>query len=128
MKVAVSQNIEISVIPKFEDLKSSSMNNSFIHSYQVTIVNRNIFSVKLLERCWFIFDSTEGSYTVFGEGVIGEKPVIEPGDTFTYNSYCEMTNYIGRMRGFYNLRNELSGEVFKAIIPTFNLETPFSLN
>ena len=128
MKAAVSQNIEISVIPKFEDLKSNSLNNSFIHSYQVTIVNRNIFSVKLLERCWFIFDSTEGSYTVFGEGVIGKKPVIEPGDTYTYNSYCEMTNYVGRMRGFYNLRNELSGEVFKAIIPTFNLETPFSLN
>ena len=128
MKAAVSQNIEISVVPRFEELKSSSVNNSFIHSYKVTIVNRNIFSVKILERCWFIFDSTEGSYTVFGEGVIGEKPVIEPGDSYKYNSYCEMTNYIGRMRGFYNLRNELSGEVFKATIPTFNLETPFSMN
>jgi len=128
LKTAVSQNIEISVTPRFEEAKSSAVNASFIHSYKVTIKNNNIFSVKLLERCWFIFDSTEGSYTVFGEGVIGEKPLIEPGDSYTYNSFCEMTNAMGRMRGFYNLRNELSGEVFKATIPTFNLEIPSSLN
>ncbi len=128
MKTLVSQNIEISVLPKFEEGKSNAENNSFIHSYRVNIVNRNIFPVKLLERCWFIFDSTEGSYTVFGEGVIGQKPVIQPGESYTYSSYCEMTNQLGRMRGFYNLRNEISGEVFKATIPTFNLETPHSMN
>ncbi len=128
MKTAVSQNIEISVTPKFEETKSSYLNNSFIHSYRVRIKNNNIFPVKLLERCWFIFDSTEGSYTVFGEGVIGQKPLIEAGETYDYNSFCEMTNEMGRMKGFYNLRNEFTGEIFKATIPTFNLEIPSSLN
>ncbi|MFK7755951.1 MAG: Co2+/Mg2+ efflux protein ApaG [Flavobacteriales bacterium] len=128
MKTAVSQNIEISVSPRFEEKKSSSVNNSFIHSYKVVLKNNNIFPVKLLERCWFIFDSTEGSYTVFGEGVIGQKPVIQPSETYTYSSYCEMSNEMGRMKGFYNLRNELTGEILKATIPTFNLELPFALN
>lgn len=128
MKTALSQNIEITVTPRFEEEKSSFVNNSFIHSYEVIIKNNNIFPVKLLERCWFIFDSTEGSYTVFGEGVIGEKPILEAGESYVYSSFCEMTNEMGRMSGFYNLRNEFSGEIFKATIPTFNLEIPSSLN
>ncbi len=128
MKTALSQNIEISVSPRYEEEKSSSVNNSFIHSYEVRLKNNNIFPVKLLERCWFIFDSTEGSYTVFGEGVIGQKPVINPGESYAYSSYCEMSNAVGRMKGFYNLRNEMTGEIFKATIPTFNLELPFILN
>jgi len=128
MKTAVSQNIEITVSPRYEEAKSSSMNHSYIHSYKVHITNNNIFPVKLLERCWFIFDSTEGSYTVFGEGVIGQKPILQAGESYVYSSFCEMTNAMGRMSGFYNLRNEFSGEIFKATIPTFNLEIPSSLN
>jgi len=128
MKTALNRNIEISVKPRFEETKSSWINSSFIHSYEIGIKNLNHFPVKLLERCWYIFDSTEGNYTVFGEGVIGKKPVIEHSETYTYSSYCELTHTIGRMHGFFNLRNEITGEILKVSIPSFNLEVPLCLN
>ncbi len=128
MKTALSRNIQISVKPKFEASKSSWENASFIHSYEITIKNLNHFPVKLLERCWYIFDSAEGSYTVIGEGVVGKKPVIVQGDTHKYSSYCEISHTIGRMHGYFQLRNEITGEVIRATIPAFNLEVPASLN
>lgn len=128
MKTALSQNIEISVKPTFEAEKSSYENASFIHSYEITIKNLNHFPVKLLERCWYIFDGAEGRYTVFGEGVVGKKPTIVQGDSHTYSSYCEMNNTFGRMHGFFNLKNEMTGEIIKAEIPVFNLEVPSGLN
>jgi len=59
---------------------------------------------------------------------VGKKPIIVQGDSYKYSSYCEISNTIGRMHGYFNLRNEITGEVIRANIPAFNLEVPVCLN
>ena len=82
----------------------------------------------LLEREWFIHDSLDFPRVVRGEGVIGEQPVIEPGDTFSYSSSCDLQSALGRMEGSYVFQNLNTSEILKVKIPTFQLLYPNLLN
>jgi ApaG protein len=82
----------------------------------------------LLEREWFIYDSLDFPRSVRGEGVIGEQPIIEPGDTFSYSSSCDLQSTLGKMEGNYIFQNLTTSEILKVKIPTFQLLYPNLLN
>lgn len=84
--------------------------------------------MQLLSRHWDIFDSNGEKREVDGEGVIGETPVIEPGETYEYNSGCNLLTDMGYMKGYYNMKRLMDDALFKAVIPQFDLVVPAKLN
>jgi ApaG protein len=100
----------------------------FAHTYFVTITNQSKDSVQLTSRHWRIKDSLNRTETVDGEGVIGKKPVLRPGESHTYQSGCLLNSPFGSMSGFYTMVNFTTTKQFRVIIPKFKLHAPFALN
>jgi ApaG protein len=128
MLTQVSEGVRISVEVRYEPVLSSPLTDSYIFSYHIRIRNENDFPVHLLRRHWFIFDSAAMRREVEGPGVIGEQPVIRPGEEFTYSSACDLRSTKGTMRGFYTMHNPETKSFFRVTIPRFLLEVPFQLN
>jgi ApaG protein len=128
MVTQITKGIKISVLTSFEGTYFKNYKIHFAFSYQITIDNQSKDSVQLTSRHWEIFDALNAKEIVDGEGVVGKKPVIKPGESHTYSSGCLLTSPIGAMNGFYNMVNFTSTKSFKVIIPTFKFSAPFALN
>ncbi|SHJ65155.1 ApaG protein [Aquimarina spongiae] len=100
----------------------------FAFGYKITIENQSKDSVQLTSRFWEIKDALNNTEIVEGEGVIGKKPVLKPGESHTYNSGCLLSSPFGAMKGHYNMVNFTSTRKFKVMIPGFKLYAPFALN
>lgn len=100
----------------------------YAFGYWVTIENQSKDSVQLVSRHWDILDSLNHKEVVDGEGVIGKKPVIKPGESHTYNSGCLLASPIGAMSGYFNMVNFTTTNRFRVIVPTFKLNAPFAIN
>ena len=125
---AVTEMISISVQPRYEAEESNPAIGKFIYSYQVTIENNSFVNVKLLSRHWYIIDSIQIRREVKGEGVIGKQPILAPGGTFQYVSWCPLNSPIGKMYGNYVFVNLSERATFKVLIPEFLLVSDFKLN
>ena len=99
----------------------------FYFSYNIKIYNKGNNKVQLISRHWNIQDSLGRKKNVDGEGVIGLKPTIEPGNHFEYSSFCPLESDSGLMEGFYTMRDE-GGKLFKVAIPLFGLISPNTMN
>ena len=128
MAVKISEGIKVHVTTQFLQEYSKPALNHYLFSYQITITNQNPFSVKLLRRHWLIKDSGASIKEVDGEGVVGQMPVIEPGDSYTYESGCNLSSEIGSMRGTYQFKRMYDDSIFLAEIPEFNLVCPWRSN
>ncbi len=128
MSVEITNGIKVSVESRFSERFSTIVENKYIYQYTISITNKSNFSVQLLKREWFIFDSLDFPRIVRGEGVIGEQPIIEPGDTFSYSSSCDLQSTLGKMEGNYIFQNLVTSEILKVKIPTFQLLYPNLLN
>ncbi|WP_340065181.1 Co2+/Mg2+ efflux protein ApaG [Ascidiimonas aurantiaca] len=128
MITQVTKGIKISVETSFEGTFFKNYKMHFAFGYRITIENNSKDSVQLTSRHWKIFDSLNNLEIVDGEGVIGKKPVLKPGESHTYSSGCLLTSPIGAMRGHYNMINFTSTKKFRVFIPTFKLCAPFALN
>ena len=128
MVTQITRGIKISVLTSFEGTYFKNYKVNFAFSYQITIENHSKDSVQLISRCWEIFDSLNDKETVIGEGVVGKKPVLKPGESHTYKSGCLLSSPFGAMRGYFNMINFTSTKNFKVIVPSFKLSTPFALN
>lgn len=128
MVKAVTKGIQVSVQPEYLDRQSDPMYHNYVFMYTVTIENQSEFSIQLLRRHWFIFDSNGEHREVEGEGVIGETPIIEPGNSYTYSSGCNLATEMGKMEGTYLIKNLASAQSYKIKIPEFHLMTPGKLN
>ena len=124
----ITQGIKISVLTSFEGPYFKNYKIHFAFSYEITIENHSKDSVQLITRHWEIFDTLNDIETVDGEGVIGKKPVIKPGEKHTYSSGCLLLSPFGAMRGHFNMINFTSTRNFRVIVPTFRLSAPFALN
>ena len=124
----VTSGIKISVETSFEGSFYKNHKMTFAFGYQITIENQSKDSVQLTSRFWRIKDALNNTEIVQGEGVIGQKPVLKPGESHTYNSGCLLTSPFGSMRGYYNMINFTSSRKFKVTIPSFKLSAPFALN
>ncbi|PZW38784.1 ApaG protein [Mesonia algae] len=124
----VTRGIKISVKTSFQGTFLKNYKIHFAFSYRITIENQSNDSVQLTSRFWKIKDALSRSEIVQGEGVIGKKPVIKPGESHTYSSGCLITSPFGSMSGHYNMVNFTSTRKFKVLIPSFKLSAPFALN
>ena len=124
----ITRGIKISVLTTFEGTYFKNHKIHFAFSYEISIENHSKDSVQLTSRHWEIFDSLNDLETVDGEGMIGKKPVLKPGETHTYSSGCLLSSPFGAMRGHFNMINFTSTKNFKVIVPTFKLSAPFALN
>lgn len=128
MITQITKGIKISVETSFEGTFFKNYKMHFAFGYRITIENQSKDSVQLSSRHWQVFDALNKVEVIDGEGVIGKKPVIKPGETHTYSSGCLLTSPIGAMRGHYNMINFTSTRRFRVYIPTFKLCAPFALN
>ncbi len=124
----VTSGIKISVETTFEGTFYKNYKVHFAFGYKVTIENQSKNSVQLNSRYWKISDALNNVEIIEGEGVIGKKPVLKPGESHTYNSGCLLTSPLGAMQGHYNMINFSNTNKFKVAIPSFKLSAPFALN
>ena len=124
----VTKGIKISVETTFEGSFYRNYKIQYAFGYKVTIENQSKDSVQLQSRHWEILDALNNEETVDGEGVIGKKPVLKPGDSHTYNSGCLLTSPFGAMQGYYTMVNFTTTKQFQVSIPTFKLSAPFAIN
>lgn len=124
----VTKGIKISVKTNFEGTFFKNYKMHYAFGYTITIENQSKNAVQLTSRHWEIYDSLNELEILDGEGVIGKKPVIHPGDSHTYSSGCLLTSPIGAMKGHYNMVDFNANEKIRVYIPTFKLNAPFALN
>jgi ApaG protein len=128
MTTLVTKGIKISVETSFEGTFFKNYKMHFAFGYRIKIENQSKDAVQLTSRHWSIMDALNDLETVDGEGVIGKKPVIKPGESHTYSSGFLLTSPIGAMKGYYEMVNFSNTKKFKVDIPTFKLSAPFALN
>ena len=128
MVTATTQGVKVSVIPEYQPEYSSPGQSHFVFSYRVLIENHSDYTVQLLRRHWFIFDSDNTVREVEGEGVIGLQPTLEPGHTHEYISACNLRTTMGKMLGTYLIERLMDGKQFNVQIPEFVMVTPYRLN
>jgi len=119
--------IRISVETHFIEEKSSVEHNRYFFNYTVTINNDGLVPVQLVSRHWIITDANEESFEVKGLGVVGEQPLIQPHESYTYTSGTEINTPVGSMQGSYQMVSE-DGTSFDAEIPMFILSMPRTLH
>ena len=124
----VTRGIKITVKTRFEGTFYRNYKMHFAFAYTITIENTSKDAVQLTDRHWTINDSLTGKEQVDGEGVIGQKPVLKPGESHTYQSGCLLNSPFGNMSGHYRMINFSNARHFNVIIPTFKLSAPFALN
>ena len=128
MYSAITNNIRISVFPEYDIKNSFPAENRFVFRYNITIQNLGNDAVKLHKRRWLIYDLGFGFTEVNGDGVIGEQPIIKPGEVYRYESYCPIKSDIGYMKGLYQMKRIDDQSFFEVQIPMFELITPCRLN
>jgi ApaG protein len=127
MYAQTSHDIQITVEPTYLDHQSDPDEARFVWSYSVRIENQGADTVQLLRRYWRITDARGNIREVRGNGVIGEQPVLEPGESFEYTSGTPLSTPSGIMVGTYEMEST-SGRTFDVEIPAFSLDSPHQEN
>ncbi len=115
-----TEGLKVTVQSYFLEDRSDVMKRNFFFVYYISIENHGLAPVKLLRRHWYIHDAAAQDYEVEGEGVVGEQPMVKPGMTYHYNSFCVLKSFEGSMEGTYTMQRE-DGSTFEAEIPRFFL-------
>lgn len=120
-----TNDITVTVEPTYLEAQSAPEDNQYLWAYQIRIENRGHSTVQLRNRTWHITDSAGRTQVVQGEGVIGEQPVLAPGDWFGYVSGTPLTTPSGLMHGSYGMVDG-AGEPFEVDVPAFSLDSPYT--
>jgi ApaG protein len=128
MVSAVTEGVQVSVQSTFLPEYSSARQSHFVFSYKVTIENKSDYTVQLHRRHWHIFDSDGSVREVEGEGVIGQQPILEPGEVHQYISGCNFRTTMGKMKGTYLMERVFDGKHITVEIPEFSMIVPYRLN
>lgn len=118
-----TNDITVSVEPVYMEEESSPGSGRYFWAYHVTIINHSTRQVQLHERHWKITDSRGLTQEVKGEGVVGQKPILQPGETYSYTSGAPLGTPWGMMVGSYMMRDD-AGQSFQVGIPAFSLDSP----
>jgi ApaG protein len=124
---ATTQGVLVQVRSQFLEDQSQPAMRRFVFAYEVTITNNGSEVVQLRTRHWIITDGMGEVQEVKGPGVVGEEPVLNPGESFRYTSGAALPTARGTMRGSYQM-HRADGAMFDAEIAEFLLERPYSLN
>lgn len=119
-----TKDVVVRVEPEFLAEQSSPSDSRFIWAYTVEIDNQGAEELTVTQRFWQIADSRGQVQEVRGQGVVGEKPIVKPGEVFRYTSGAPLTAPSGMMRGTYTVQGVNSGESYDVDIPAFVLDSP----
>jgi ApaG protein len=128
MVAAITQGIKVTVESAYQPDYSNSAQQHHVFTYRINIENQSDFTIQLLRRHWLISDAGYLMREVEGEGVVGNQPVLEPGEHYSYVSGCSLKSGIGKMCGKYLMERVADGASFQVIIPEFTLIAPHRLN
>lgn len=121
-----TEGIRVMVRPSFSLADSDPADGTFVFAYTINMANEGDSTAQLLFRHWLIHDAAGDDSTVDGEGVVGQQPVLAPGDSHEYRSYCVLRSPVGYMEGHYTFVRQ-NGEEFRVEVPRFHLSGPLVL-
>jgi len=124
---AVTNNVRVEVESQYASDQSRPFDNQWLFYYTVRITNEGDEKVQLLSRHWIITDAAGRTEEVKGPGVVGEQPVLAPGESFQYTSSCPLNTSTGLMRGTYQMVTE-DGQHFDVEIAPFMLNEPYTVH
>ena len=119
--------IRIQVATNYVDEQSEPEDGRYVFAYTITISNEGDIPAQLISRHWVITDADGDVEEVRGQGVVGEQPVLAPGERFEYASGCALSTSVGTMHGSYQMV-AAGGDEFEAVIAPFSLAVPTALN
>ena len=119
-----TRSVMVSVEPFYVEAQSAPERHRYVFGYRVRIENRGAETVQLLRRHWRITDALGRTVEVRGDGVVGEQPVLNPGESFEYTSGTPLGTASGIMVGSYQMVATATGETFAAAVPAFSLDAP----
>ena len=123
MYKAITKSIKVAVEPHYLEDESDPSQHHYFWAYHVEIENQSTDTVQLRERFWKISDQNGKIEEVSGPGVVGEQPILQPGESFEYTSGCPLATPSGIMMGSYTMVTE-EGTAFDIEIPAFSLDIP----
>ena len=121
---AVTREIRVSVRAFYLDDQSDPARGQYVWAYRIEIANEGPSQVQLRKRTWMITDGQGRTQRVHGDGVVGEQPVLQPGEEFHYTSGTPLPTPSGFMKGLYHMQDTATGETFDVVIPAFSLDSP----
>jgi ApaG protein len=122
-----TNGIRVRVKSQFLPERSSPADAQYVFAYHITISNVGTEVTQLISRHWIITTADGDTEEVQGPGVVGEQPVLQPGEQYEYTSFCPLKTNVGTMHGSYTMATA-GGDVFQARIAPFTLAVPFALN
>lgn len=128
MVTEITQGVKVSVETEYQPAYSSPSQFHYVFTYRITIENQSEHTLQLMRRHWFIFDAGFTRREVEGEGVVGQQPVLEPGQTHQYVSGCNLKSGLGKMVGSYTMERVVDGATMLVNIPEFTMVAPLRLN
>jgi ApaG protein len=128
MVTEITQGVKVSVETEYQAAYSSPGQSHFVFTYKITIENAGDFTIQLKRRRWLIFDAGFLQQEVEGEGVVGQQPILEPGQVHQYVSGCNIKSGIGKMMGTYAMERVVDGTTMSVAIPPFVLMAPLRMN
>ncbi|SPE41306.1 Protein ApaG [Candidatus Sulfopaludibacter sp. SbA3] len=124
---AVTNGIRVEVLSRHSPENSRPQEGEWVFQYTVRITNQSSETVQLLSRHWIITDGLEHVEEVRGPGVVGEQPVLAPGESFKYSSWCPLKTPTGMMHGTYRM-TLAGGEQFDIEIAPFGLKARYTIH
>jgi ApaG protein len=124
---ATTRGVRVAVVSEYAADQSRPQDQHWFFVYTITIRNEGPEAVQLIARHWIITDASGRVEEVRGPGVVGEQPVLEPHESFTYTSGCPLKTSFGTMEGTYQMVTQ-SGEAFDATIAPFTLSEPYTVH
>ena len=124
MYQATTRTIQVTVESFYLEEQSTPSDDHYVWAYRIHIENQGPEVVQLLNRHWHITDANGHAQEVEGPGVVGEQPVLNPGESFEYTSGTPLTTPSGIMVGSYEMVTS-AGELFDVKIPAFSLDSPY---
>ncbi len=128
METLTTEGIRISVEPFYLPHESIPIQHRYVFAYRITIQNQSPETVQLLRRHWHIVESNGVKREVEGEGVVGLQPVLNPGESHQYTSWCPLMTDVGKMYGEFQMIRLPDEAKFDVAIPEFKLAPPFKMN
>ena len=128
MVTEITEGVRVSVEAEYQPDYSSPSQYHYVFTYRVTIENNSPKTIQVMRREWHILDAGYKNREVIGEGVVGQQPIIEPGNTHQYVSGCNLKSGIGSMYGIYQVERLVDGKLIDVSIPRFQMIAPFKLN
>jgi ApaG protein len=122
-----TNGIRVQVKSQFLPDRSSPADDQYVFAYHIKISNIGTDVAQLISRHWIITTADGETEEVQGPGVVGEQPVLQPGEQYEYTSFCPLKTNVGTMHGSYTMATP-AGAVFQARIAPFTLAVPFALN